>query len=212
MCGFILRLTLFTASAQEHTEAIAAADYLSPLEKDVLREINFARTQPEKYADVLEGMKSYYEGKLFKRPNEETVLTEEGIAGVAEAVRFLRNVKPVAPLVPSRGLSLAARDHVREQGPRGAIGHRSRDGSTISDRLKRYGDWQTGIAENISYGESQARMIVAVWIIDDGVRDRGHRGNLFNAALKFAGIACGEHATFKSMCVVDFAVNYQERN
>ncbi len=203
---------LNTISVPAQQDAITAADYLSPLEKEVLREINLARTQPEKYADVLESMKSYYEGKLFKRPNEETVLTEEGIAGVAEAVSFLRKVKPVAPLLPSRGLSLAARDHVAEQGPRGAIGHRSRDSSTISDRLKRYGNWQTGIAENISYGESQARMIVAVWIIDDGVRERGHRENLFTGDFKFVGIAFGEHQAFKSMCVVDFAASYQEKS
>jgi uncharacterized protein YkwD len=210
--GFMLSLALYAVSAQEQADAIAAADYLSPLEKEVLREINLARTQPTKYAEALEAMKAYYDGKLFKRPNEETVLTEEGIPAVEEAVRFLRKVKPAPALAPSRGLSLAARDHVAEQGSRGALGHRSRDGSTISDRLNRYGRWQTAIAENISYGESQARMIVAVWIIDDGVPGRGHRDNLFSAKFRVAGVSCGKHVAFKSMCVVDFAASYQEKN
>ncbi len=208
--GFILGLMLYAVFAHTQADAIATAEYLSPLEKEVLREINLARTQPVKYAAALEQMKSYYEGKLFKRPGEETVLTEEGIPALEEAARFLRKVKPVPSLAPSRGLSLAAKDHVREQGPRGAIGHRGRDGSTIADRLKRYGRWQTAFGENISYGESQARMIVAVWIIDDGVPERGHRDNLFNADFRTAGVAFGKHTAFKSMCVVDFAVSYQD--
>ncbi len=210
--GFMLCITLYVVRTQAQADAIATAEYLSPLEKEILREINLARTQPAKYADVLEQMKSYYEGKLFKRPGEETVLTEEGSSAVEEAVRFLRKVKPLPPLVPSRGLSSAARDHVREQGPRGAIGHRSRDGSSIADRIKRYGRWQTAFGENISYGESHARMIVAVWIIDDGVPERGHRDNLFNADFKTAGVSFGGHAAFKSMCVADFAASYQEKN
>lgn len=208
-CLWLMLGALFVQAQQD---AIAAAEYLSALEKEILRELNLARTQPAQYAEFVAQMKSYYDGKLFQRPNEETVLTEEGVAAVEEAVRFLRKVKPLSPLSPSRGLSLAARDHVAEQGPRGAIGHRSRDGSTISDRLNRYGRWQEATAENISYGESQARMIVAVWIIDDGVPERGHRDNLFNKDLKIAGVSCGAHAAFKSICVVDFAVRYQEKN
>ncbi len=204
-------IALYSISARAQVDSMATTEYLSPLEKEILREINLARTQPAKYAAVLEQMKSYYEDKLFKRPGEETVLTEEGLAAVEEAARFLRKVKPRPPLVSSRGLSLAAQDHVRDQGPRGAIGHRSRDGSAIADRLKRYGRWQTAFGENISYGESQARMIVAVWIIDDGVPDRSHRDNLFNTEFRTAGVSYGEHAAFKSMCVVDFAARYQDK-
>lgn len=210
--GFLLRFALQAANAHAQADVIAATEYLSAVEKEIFREVNLVRTQPAKYAEFVAQMKAYYDDKLFTRPNEEAVLTEEGVAAVEEAVRFLRKAKPVSPLSPSRGLSLAARDHVAEQGPRGAIGHRSRGGGSIADRLQRYGSWQIAFAENISYGESQARMIVAVWIIDDGVRGRGHRENLFNADYKTAGVAFGGHKAFKSMCVVDFAASYQEKN
>jgi len=116
----------------------------------------------------------------------------------------------VPTLTTARGLAQAAKDHVLDQGPRGAIGHRGRGGSQIEDRINRYGRWLKAFGENISYGENGARMIVAMWIIDDGVPSRGHRKNIFNPAFRVVGIACGDHATFKSMCVVDFAAGYQE--
>jgi uncharacterized protein YkwD len=197
-------------SAKAQSARIENADFLTTLEREVLREINLARTQPATYAAFVDDIKRYYKGKLLERPGEPTILTEEGLSAVLEAARFLRAVKPVPSLTPSRGLSLAAKDHVSDQGPRGAIGHRSRDGSQIGDRINRFGRWLNAFGENISYGEITARMIVVVWIIDDGVPDRGHRQNIFNPDFRVAGIAYGDHATFKSMCVIDFAAGYQE--
>ena len=212
MVALHLLLSLFVGalSAQAQSVKIEDAAYLSSLEREVLLELNLARTRPEAYAVFVEEIKRYYKGKLLERPGEPTILTEEGMGAVTEALHFLRTVKPVPALAPSRGLSLAAKDHVRDQGPRGALGHRSRDGSEIDDRIKRHGRWLRAYGENISYGEIAARMIVMVWIIDDGVPDRGHRQNIFNADFRTAGVACGDHAAFKSMCVVDFTGGYQE--
>lgn len=208
--GFALLAWIAFASSQAPSEKVANANYLSALENEVLREINLARTQPAAYAVLINDIKRYYKGELLERPGEPTILTEEGISAVEEAAGFLRRVKPVPALASSPGLSRAAKDHVRDQGPRGAIGHRSRDGSEIEGRINRYGRWQKAFGENISYGESTARMIVTAWIIDDGVRDRGHRKNIFTPDFRAAGIACGDHAAFKSICVVDFAAGYQE--
>ncbi|MGH7494095.1 MAG: CAP domain-containing protein [bacterium] len=210
IANLLVLASILASSARAQSEKSENGDYLSILEKEVFREINLARTQPAAYAVFVDDLKRYYKGKLLERPGEPTLLTEEGISAVAEAARFLRAAKPVPALVPSRGLSLAAKDHVRDQGPRGAIGHRSRDGSQIDDRINRYGRWLKAFGENISYGEITARMIVVVWIIDDGVPDRGHRQNIFEPDFRMAGIACGDHAAFKSMCVVDFVGGYQE--
>jgi uncharacterized protein YkwD len=128
---------------------------------------------------------------------------------VGEAIRFLRDAQPRPPLALSPGLCRAAADHCRDQA-NGAMGHNGSDGSNPASRINRYGKWQGAWAENIAYGKRSARDIVLALIIDDGVRGRGHRKNIFNPNYNVAGAAYGSHARFGSVCDIDFAGAYQE--
>ncbi len=65
------------------------------------------------------------------------------------------------------------------------------------------------IGESIYYGPGSARFVVMELIIDDGVADRGHRKSLFNPAFRAAGVACGPHPRFRSMCAIDFAAKFR---
>src|SRR5712692_7890041 len=82
----------------------------SPAEQEVLTEINQARTHPDVYANYLEGLKPFFNGKEYKN-GQLAVTTAEGWGAVEEAIRFLRAAKPQSPLSLSRGLSLAASLH-----------------------------------------------------------------------------------------------------
>lgn len=187
------------------------ADYLSAMEREVLGEINVARTNPLKYAKFAKDLRNSMAGRMIKRPGKPTILTQEGIAAVDEAIGFLRYVHPVTALSPSRGLFMTARDHVRNQGPKGTIGHEDPDGSQINHRADRYGEWTALIGENISYGAETPREHVLALIIDDGVPSRSHRKNIFNPTFRMIGIAIGPHAKFRTMCVIDFAGGYKEK-
>ena len=191
---------------------VLSVDFLSTLEKAVVRELNLARQNPKKYASFLERQKPYYVGKHIKRPGKTTVITSEGVSAVNEAIRFLRSVKPVSALKPARGMSLGARDHVRDQGPTGRVGHRSSDGSQFDDRIKRYGSSSGIIGENIAYGSQTAREIVLGLIIDDGVPNRGHRKNIFSPHFRVVGVACGYHLIYRTMCVITFAGRYKDND
>ncbi len=184
--------------------------YLTALEAEVLREMNLARTKPSRYAEILTEGRKYFQGTRFKRPGEITLITQEGVSAVDEAIEFLRAVKPVRALSTSPGISRAAKDHVLDQGPSGGLGHRGNDASRMSDRVGRYGKWTGKIGENISYGRSDARDVVIQLIVDDGIPSRGHRKNLFDPAFRVVGIACGKHAEYRAMCVTTFASAYQE--
>jgi uncharacterized protein YkwD len=184
--------------------ASAAPPAPTPLERSVLAEINFARTNPRAYADQLRRYRTYFLGKIVRYPgNPNGLRTEEGVAAVDEAIAFLMKQTPLRPISHSDLLALAASDHVREQGPRGKTGHASADGKRASARVARRGGG-TYVAETITYGPPSGVEVVRQLIVDDGVKDRGHRRTVFAAELRYAGVGCGPHKIYRVMCVANF--------
>lgn len=173
--------------------------------------MNLARTAPQTYAKLLEDYRNTFEGKLVKRPGDADLLTNEGTDAVDEAISALKSQSPVVALRPSKGMSLAAKDHVKDTGPKGITGHTGADGSNLKTRLNRHGKWDIAIAENISYGMKTGRSVVIQLIVDDGVSSRGHRTNLFGEKYERTGIACGPHSVYGIMCVQTFAGEYNEK-
>jgi uncharacterized protein YkwD len=212
--SFLIRLLVFFFLITGVVQSINAGepDYLSPLEKAIVQEINIARTNPRGYASFLEEWKRYYDGKLLKIPGERTIMTEEGAIAVNEAIGYVRSTNPVPRLNPSRGMSCGARDHVKDQGSSGSSQHKGSDGSQPWDRVSRYGTWEKSIAENISYGSDKARNMVIGLIVDDGVPSRGHRKNIFNPDFRVIGVACSRHSTYGTVCVITFAGGYKEKS
>jgi hypothetical protein len=185
---------------------------LSSLEKAVLEEMNLARTNPARYAAYLEALKKYYKGKTFRQPGLGAVETIEGVAGIDEAISFLRSAKPLPQLQISKGMCMGAKDQSFDQAQTGDVSHMGKDKSFSWDRVARYGEWKNPVSENIAYDSGTARDIVINLIIDDGVPARGHRKNIFNSSHIVTGISCGSHPLFGSMCVCTFAGGFTEKS
>jgi uncharacterized protein YkwD len=175
----------------------------------IIHEMNLARQNPALYATFVEQTRQNYSGGVCLLPGNVRMRTHEGVRALDDAIQFLRRAKPKPPLALSPGLCLAAADHCREQAG-GATGHYSSHGGDPGNRISRYGVVSQGWAENIAYGRHTAREIVLALIVDDGVRGRGHRKNIFNPTYDVAGAAYGPHARFGSVCSIDFASGYAE--
>lgn len=149
----------------------------------VLAEIDFARTKPGQFAQIL-------------RQGPRTPATDE-------AIGFLEHQAPLPPLTENPALGRVAAALAADEGPRGLVGHTGSDGSSTSDRMHRAKVWASIMAEDISVGQTTAAGLVSQLVIDEGVPTRAHRADIFHPLLKSAGVACGPHALYREMCVID---------
>lgn len=188
------------------------ATYLTEFQKQVIFELNKARSNPKRFAEeYMEDLRVCYEGNLFIYPGRDPVKTKEGIAPLNECILVLLKTKPVPVLQPAEGLTEASAELVADQQKHGGIGHIASDGSTPQKRIEKYGSWDICSAEDISYGISDAREIVMTLLIDDGVPGRGHRENILNPCFRFAGVADGKHPAYQTLCAIDYAGEYKTK-
>jgi len=195
--------------ALEALSTAADAEFLDDLEKDVVLHLNMARTDPARYTrDFIEPRIEYFSGVMYREVEGLSLITREGVGAVEECVSDMEDTDPMKPLLPSADISLAALDHALDLSLTGEMGHIGSDGSSLSIRLERYGQWLISIGEVISYGPITGREIVIGLLIDDGVPDRGHRTVVLNPNFTLVGIAVEEHPAYGNICVIDFAVDF----
>ena len=175
-----------------------------PDEAAVLRELNALRAAPVSYAAELRRIATGYDGLYYREGGGTEHGSREGTVAVAEAADALVRQPPVPPLAGDRTLRQAARDQVEAQGPAGAIGHASDAGANAGERVRRRGG-DIYVGETISYGMHGAADVIRSLVVDDGVSGRGHRRLLLSPAYRYAGIWCGPHAVWQTMCVLVLA-------
>ena len=210
-CALVLIASFsFPDRGQSQTTKSTSNNALSQDERELLTEINQVRANPQAYVAYLENLKPFFKGKEYKTQTL-AVTTEEGWSAVEDAIKFLKTAKPTGPLAPSTGLCKAAFSHVKDQSGTGATGHKGNDSSLIEQRVKPFGNWQGGIGENLTYGNESARERLLTWLIDDGFASRGHRLRIMSPDYKVAGVCCGPHPEFKSMCVLTLAGGFTDQ-
>src|SRR5688572_48876 len=154
-------------------------------EEEVLAVINYARTKPQAFARHLRAADP-----------ERTTWAGDEPGALAEAVDFLMRQPPLPPLRWDERLGTAARSHADDQGGTGQVGHVGPRGDTFPQRLQRVGFYAGVTAEGISYGQMSAQDVVRQLIVDSGVRNRGHRRDIFGGSYQAAGVGCAEHARY----------------
>lgn len=178
--------------------------------REMVAQVNWARQHPQAAAEALRGWLKAFEGDRYLCfPGEPRLRLEEGRAAVVEAIAFLDRQPPVPPVAWSDRLARAARILAADQARLGGLGHQGSDGSLPSDRVAEDGPPAAALGEVATYGTfgepGDPRRAVLALIVDDGVRDRGHRKVIFDPQYRLAGAAWGPHPLYTRMAVVDFA-------
>ena len=202
------------AASPATAQDIGAQD--AELQRQVVDELNFARTRPQDYIEGLVAYRSAIQGRYALKTVEGqygpyTVRTRlsEGASAVDKAIAFLKKQAPIVPVAGDARLVAAARRFADEQSRTGKWGHESADGGDLSDRIAQDGTRRNFNAETIMYGKSSAHDIVMHLIIDDGVSDRSHRGVIFDPALTLAGTVCRPHPKWM-ICVGEYSSDEPE--
>lgn len=203
--------TSFTDKVNPPKDLFAAKDRKIDYDyfaREVFEAQNQLRRYPMSFVPKLEQKLSYFQGNKLCLPHEIPLLTNEGPKAVLEAINFLKQQESIPPLEIKEGMDRACRDHAKDIGLKGSISHTGSDGSTMSSRLERYGQWRGQIGENIDFGSFNADDVVLSLLVDDGNASRGHRTNMFNPNFRFTGIAAHFHADMQICVVIDYAASY----
>lgn len=160
------------------------ADYLSSEEKKVILYTNLARLDGQHFAETF--LTTYLQNA---KPTSYT----------RSLYRDLKKVSNLPPLMPEKDLYLAANGHALKSGKRGTIGHQGFDA-----RFKPLMGDYNAVAENCAYGYDRAIDIVVGLLIDEGIKNLGHRKNMLDPVYNSVGVSIENHKSYKYNCVMDF--------
>ena len=73
--------------------------------------------------------------------------------------------------------------------------------------IEKYCEWDGACAENLDFGFRNAENIILNLLIDDGVKERNQRYNLFHPDFKYIGIGIEPHRDYGICIVVGYAMN-----
>lgn len=178
--------------------------------KNIFQLMNKYRAAPREFARVLEKLKTYLDPgtNILSEPGKIQIQMVEGEKVFDEAIHFLRNLKPLKPLIWEESLAKSAQEHVDDIGPKGLLLYQSSDGTEPEDRITKYGTYVDALGENIDFGPNDEIGVIISLTLDDGEEERPHRENIFKNNYQKVGIACGNHQTEFQMCVMDFAYDF----
>ena len=169
--------------------------------QELYYELNKIRSDPKSYIPYLLEMTKNFNGRLYKDPKTKINLrTKEGIGAITEAINYLKKTKPKKKLNKNPNLEKAAKKLSDYIGVKGLTNHQQGNYS-MKNRIKEYVNKIGAMGENISFGNIEARDVIVQLVVDDGVRDRGHRENCFSEKFLQVGISSAQHKGF-GYCVV----------
>lgn len=204
-----------SSKSQSSSETLSSTKNLdfTAINKEVFEELNKVRTNPQSLISRIQFIIDHMKGNAYYPPNSRIGLNyKEGSKVLHETIEFLKTQPKVKPMKFNQQLSKAAEMHCKDQSQTGSTGHISQDGKTKpADRMNNAVSgykWKVTCGENIMYGRENGRDFVAALIIDDGVKSRGHRKNMFSTEYSAVGIASSTHPVYRTMCVLDFAADF----
>ena len=173
------------------------------IKREVIAESNRIRTNPKAYIPILEEYLKNFDGNLLTLPEKKEILeTEEGPRAYKEAIEFLKNQKPINIIEYDEEASKVAQDYSKFLS--NSKEDQVEDESQIEQRVEKYLEYDYSISENIDFGGSTGIEVIVNLLVDDGVKNRTHRDNLFSDKYEYYGVGVFEHPEYDYCTVIDY--------
>ena len=176
---------------------------LEQIKKEVILETNRVRTNPKAYIPILERYLENFDDNILTRPDKnECIETQEGPKAYKEAIEFLKNQRPINEIELDEQASKVAEEYAKILSS-GDDDHGD-DESHIEERVAKYLDYDFAISECIDFGGSTGIEVIVNLLVDDGVKLRTHRENLFSNKFQYYGVAVATHPEYDFCTVIDY--------
>ena len=198
---------LATIAALLFTVQWAAAQNAKVIEAEVIAELNFARTEPQRYAtERLEPLLKRFESDKLSYVNSEgdRMMTSEGVDAVVEAIAEMKKATPCGKLTANPNLTKMAQAFATDLGKNGITGHVDSRGNGMNARFVEAGYSNNWTSECLDFGNRNAIDIVLSLIVDDGVQSRGHRKVIMTPKYTDVGVGFATHIEYDFCAVIDF--------
>ena len=167
------------AKKAEELNTAFSSSYMQPIEREMIREINFVRKYPKVYATIV--------AKYLKEKSALYEISKEEVITGNELIAELEKSPSLNVLQPKECLYNAARSHGMYQKRVKKIGHAGLNNLYVKGRLEISCGQSNHCGENLVGGGETVRSSLITLLIDDGISDRGHRRNILNSDWKYVG-------------------------
>lgn len=163
------------------------AEYLTKEEKQVIFYLNLVRLDPKLFAETY--LKKYLDS------------TKENDAYTKSLIKELPKTKTMDVLQPDKELFNFAKELAVKFGKENKTGHGNYQERTKKIKTK----FRGAMAENCDYGNNKGFDIVMSLLIDQNIKDLGHRKNILDPQYRVVGTSIQPHKRYQWNCVMDFA-------
>jgi uncharacterized protein YkwD len=101
------------------------------------------------------------DGEVIRREGKTNIRTNEGAKAVKEAIEYLGKAEKVPPVVWSKELAKACKEHVDDVGPKGIMSHEGSKGTTVKERILNHGKIINCYGENLSFHCDDAEEVLS---------------------------------------------------
>lgn len=168
-------LSFFPEEIAEKAAETGKSDSYSPIEQEVFVLTNLARMAPREFSELVT---AYVAKSKFYQSNNSYVQSLK---------RDLLRAKPILSPLETHGiLQELATSHAKYGISSGKYGHQNapQRAKTVNNKMN-----HSMYAENCAYHDTNAMDAVMGLLIDEGIKDLGHRKTILNSKLTHMGIA-----------------------